>query len=86
MVPAGSELGLHRSLSRGAEGRPVNRPHRDPPAANPTKPAVVGPAQPTYSGMLPCLRRGPGWRLVSSVRSAVITFGRVSCGMITSSR
>ena len=33
-----------------------------------------------YSGMLPCLRFGPGSRLVSSVSSAVISFGRVSCG------
>src|SRR4051794_24848868 len=31
-----------------------------------------------YSGMLPCLRLGPGWRLVSSVSSAAITLGRVS--------
>ena len=38
-----------------------------------------------YSGMLPCLRFGPGSRLVSSVSSAVMTFGRVSWGTITSS-
>jgi hypothetical protein len=38
-----------------------------------------------YSGMFPCLRRGPGSRFVCSVSSAVITFGRVSCGTITSS-
>jgi hypothetical protein len=37
------------------------------------------------SGMLPCLRFGPGSRLVCSVSSAVISFGRVSCGTITSS-
>ena len=39
----------------------------------------------SYSGMLPCLRRGPSSRLVCSVCSAVIILGRVSCGMITSS-
>src|SRR5947207_7842994 len=38
-----------------------------------------------YSGMFPCLRFGPGSRLVSSVCSAVMTFVRVSCGTITSS-
>ena len=38
-----------------------------------------------YSGMLPCLRLGPGSRLVCSVRSAVISRGRVSWGTITSS-
>ena len=38
-----------------------------------------------YSGMLPCLRFGPGSRLVWSVSSAVMIFGRVSCGTITSS-
>ncbi len=43
------------------------------------------PAGHGQSGMLPCLRRGPGWRLFSSVSSAVITLGRVSCGTITSS-
>ena len=37
------------------------------------------------SGMLPCLRCGPGSRLVCSVSSAAMSFGRVSCGMITSS-
>ncbi len=37
------------------------------------------------SGMLPCLRLGPGSRLLWSVCSAVISFGRVSWGTITSS-
>ena len=37
------------------------------------------------SGMLPCLRFGPGSRLVSSVSSAVMSFGRVSWGTMTSS-
>ena len=37
------------------------------------------------SGMFPCLRFGPATRLVPSVSSAVISFGRVSCGTITSS-
>jgi hypothetical protein len=37
------------------------------------------------SGMFPCLRFGPGSRFVSSVCSAVMTFGRVSWGTITSS-
>ena len=39
----------------------------------------------TYSGMLPCLRLGVSTRLVWSVSSARISFGRVSCGTITSS-
>jgi len=38
-----------------------------------------------YSGMLPCLRCGWATRLVCRVRSARISFGRVSCGSITSS-
>jgi hypothetical protein len=38
-----------------------------------------------YSGMLPCLRFGPGSRFVSSVWSALTSLGRVSCGRITSS-
>ena len=38
-----------------------------------------------YSGMFPCLRFGPASRLLCSVRSAMISFGRVSCGTITSS-
>ena len=39
-----------------------------------------------YSGMLPCLRCGEASRFVSSVSSAVMSFGRVSWGTITSSR
>ena len=39
----------------------------------------------SQSGMLPCLRFGPCTRLVRSVSSAAISFGRVSCGTITSS-
>src|SRR3712207_8856427 len=38
----------------------------------------------SYSGMLPCLRFGPGSRLVSRVSNALITVGRVSDGTITS--
>ena len=38
-----------------------------------------------HSGMLPCLRFGCSTRLVCRVRSARISFGRVSCGSITSS-
>ena len=45
---------------------------------------ATAPRRP-YSGMLPCLRLGWATRLVSSVSSAVITLGRVSCGTITSS-
>ena len=40
---------------------------------------------PRYSGMLPCFRFGRSTRLVCSVRRARISFGRVSCGTITSS-
>ena len=43
------------------------------------------PDDPGQSGMLPCLRRGPGVRLFWSVSSAVMIFGRVSWGTITSS-
>ena len=39
----------------------------------------------SYSGMLPCLRLGCATRLVLSVSSAAISFGRVSRGKITSS-
>jgi hypothetical protein len=38
-----------------------------------------------YSGMFPCFRLGVSTRLVCSVSSARISFGRVSWGMITSS-
>ena len=41
--------------------------------------------RPPYSGMFPCLRFGVSTRLVWSVSSARISFGRVSCGTITSS-
>jgi hypothetical protein len=37
------------------------------------------------SGMLPCFRFGVSTRFVFRVSSARISFGRVSCGMITSS-
>jgi hypothetical protein len=37
------------------------------------------------SGMLPCFRFGVSTRFVFSVSNARISFGRVSCGMITSS-
>ena len=38
-----------------------------------------------HRGMFPCLRFGRSTRLVWSVSSARISFGRVSCGTITSS-
>jgi hypothetical protein len=39
----------------------------------------------SYSGILPCLRFGCGTRLLCSIRSALISFGLVSRGSITSS-
>ena len=49
---------------------------------------VSSPRVAVYSGMLPCLRFGPGWRLVCGgvSCSAVMILGRVWWGMITSSR
>jgi hypothetical protein len=38
-----------------------------------------------YSGMFPCFLRGIVSPLFASIRKARITFGRVSCGSITSS-
>src|SRR6478609_8751471 len=38
-----------------------------------------------YRGMLPCLRAGTASRLVDSMRSALMSRGRVSAGSITSS-
>jgi len=40
---------------------------------------------PTYRGIFPCLRFGCGTRLDCSIRSALISFGRVWRGSITSS-
>ncbi len=43
------------------------------------------PSCPTYSGMFPCFLRGMVSTLFANIRSARITFGRVSRGSITSS-
>lgn len=66
----GDRLGLDRAV-----GERVANLHRDP--------LCFGPA---YSGMLPCLRLGPGSFLVSSISIAVQIRWRVSHGSITSSR
>jgi hypothetical protein len=78
----------HESLERGDDrgrllGRGVWSHDRElwPPVRHPAR----LPRGRCYSGMLPCLRFGPATRLFCSVSSAVISFGRVSCGMITSS-
>jgi hypothetical protein len=47
--------------------------------------ALIAPQPGSYSGMLPCLRFGVGARLVCSMSNAAMTFGRVSCGTMTSS-
>ena len=44
-----------------------------------------GIGRPSYSGMLPCLRFGCATRLDCSIRSALISFGRVWRGSMTSS-
>ena len=66
----------------GVEGGHAGRVEH---ARVPSQAPVCAESAPAYSGMLPCLRLGCATRLVSSVSSAVITFGRVSCGTITSS-
>ena len=76
----------------GVRGRPRQgrRPHRRRLhrhalhlAPSPRRPRHRRRAH--QSGMLPCFRLGACTRLVSSVSSAEMTFGRVSCGTMTSS-
>jgi hypothetical protein len=75
----GAEL-VHALLEAG-HGRQCSLPNRTPTLSA----SVTLAAASDYSGMLPCLRCGPGSRLVCSASSAVMTFGRVSWGTITSS-
>ncbi len=64
---------------RRRRGR-YRRPRRSAATSTPRQPRSR-----SYSGMLPCLRFGCGTRLLCSIRSALISFGRVSRGSITSS-
>jgi hypothetical protein len=84
---AGATTGLGRLRARPGQGRRPRR--RGPPgaalhqASDRRRPGHRRRAR--QSGMLPCFRFGACTRLVSSVSSAEMTFGRVSCGTITSS-
>ncbi len=69
----------HRRRRLGDPGAP----RRPGTASSPARHGLLRAA--AQSGMLPCLRLGPWTRLVRSVSSAAISFGRVSCGTITSS-
>ena len=73
--------------ARAARRRPLARRRRDARVhAAARSPGVGRRLAFGDSGMLPCLRCGEASRFVSSVSSAVMSFGRVSWGTITSSR
>ena len=69
--------------NRGVPARLEPLDHGSPARA--VVPVTVDEAERGYSGMFPCLRFGPCTRFVCSVSSALISFGRVSWGTITSS-
>src|SRR4051794_4214109 len=80
-----AHLGCEPADARDEAGREAHdlvRSHADDLGRLDGQPEV---ARERYSGMLPCLRFGPGSRLVNRVSSAVMTFGRVSTGLMTSS-
>jgi hypothetical protein len=81
-LSASAQALLARVCALRAATTTVNAPK---PIGAPSAEGASARAAGCYSGMLPCLRFGCSMRLVCSVRSARISFGRVSWGTITSS-
>ena len=77
----------HRLRARPGQGRRPRRRGLRGPALHqaPDRRRPGHGRRARQSGMFPCFRFGACTRLVSSVSSAVMTFGRVSWGTITSS-